>query len=190
MDWTDLLALTAIIWWPLIPLFWIPVHGLSRWARHIGLFIYILIFLVWTPLAYILYINQSYLLGSKIDLPIIVNIIGWCFFASGMILHIWTGLLLRPWGLIGLPEIFSKVESKLVTTGPFSIVRHPTYLAHTFIFFGVFLLSEVIAAGVVALLDLIIVYAIIIPLEERELLNRFGDEYRQYQQEVPRFIPF
>jgi protein-S-isoprenylcysteine O-methyltransferase Ste14 len=30
---------------------------------------------------------------------------------------------------------------------------------------------------------------LMIVLEERELIERFGDEYRKYQREVPRLIP-
>jgi len=29
----------------------------------------------------------------------------------------------------------------------------------------------------------------VVALEERELLARFGDEYRQYMQTTPRFVP-
>jgi len=30
---------------------------------------------------------------------------------------------------------------------------------------------------------------LMIVFEEQELIDRFGEEYRKYQQEVPRFIP-
>ncbi len=52
---------------------------------------------------------------------------------------------------------------------PFSIVRHPTYLAHTLMFSGIFLLTEIVATGVITLLDFVIINAIIIPVEEKEL---------------------
>ena len=89
-----------------------------------------------------------------------------------------------------MPEIFSKVKSDLVRKGPFSVVRHPTYLAHTLIFTGVFLITEVLAVGVVAVVDFIVVNTIIIPFEEKELLSRFGTEYELYKKQVPaRFFP-
>ena len=74
--------------------------------------------------------------------------------------------------------------------GPFSIVRHPTYLAHTLIFSGVFLITEVTSVGIITLLDFIIINTIIIPLEEKELLSRFGEDYEFYKKKVPsRFFP-
>ena len=30
---------------------------------------------------------------------------------------------------------------------------------------------------------------VVLMFEERELVNRFGEEYRQYQSEVPQIIP-
>ncbi len=189
LSFTDLIALIAIIWWPLIPLFWIPVHGLPRFFKRLGFYTYLLPVITWLPLAIILYSSKNILLEYRIALPLAFNIAGWLLLCSGTFLHIWTGYLLNFWGLIGVPEIFDKFKSKMVTSGPFSFVRHPTYLAHTMMFGGVFLLSGVVGAGLVAILDFLIAFFIIIPLEERELLNRFHEEYREYRRKVPRFFP-
>jgi protein-S-isoprenylcysteine O-methyltransferase Ste14 len=54
---------------------------------------------------------------------------------------------------------------------------------------GVFLVTGVTAAGVVALLDYLIINAIVIPMEDRELAERFGDGYRDYMKKVPKYFP-
>lgn len=187
---TDLIAIITIMVWPVVPLFWIPVHGLSRIFKRLGLFTYIMPLLTWLPLAYLIYQNRPFLLQFKINLPLLVQIFGAIFLVIGTLLHIWTGKLLGLWGLIGLPEVSAKAKERLVTEGPFSFVRHPTYLAHTIMFFGIFLMTEVIAVGVLTFADLIIVNAVIIPLEEKELLSRFGGDYKTYMKKVPyRFFP-
>jgi protein-S-isoprenylcysteine O-methyltransferase Ste14 len=56
-------------------------------------------------------------------------------------------------------------------------------------FLGVFLTTGFLAVGAVTLLDLIMVNTIIIPLEERELLARFGADYEAYRRRVPRIMP-
>lgn len=186
---TDLIAFIAIIWWPLIPLFWIPVHGFSKFFKRLGFFTYLLPLITWLPIVFFLYSFRAPLLEYRVEFPLLVNVIGWLLFCLGSLLHIWTGFLLHFWGLIGLPEISYKFKSKIVVSGPFSVVRHPTYLAHTMMFGGVFLLSGVVTSGFVALLDLLISLFIIIPLEEKELSQRFGDDYRKYCLRVPRFFP-
>jgi len=186
----DIIALITIIVWPVVPLFWIPVHGLSRIFKRLGLFTYIMPPLTWIPLAYLIYENRVFLLHFKIALPLIVNISGIILFCIGTALHIWTGRLLGIWGLMGLPEVSKKIEGKLVDEGAFSIVRHPTYLAHTVMFSGIFLMTEVITVGILTLSDFIIAAALIIPLEERELSIRFGEEYQEYKKRVRwRFLP-
>lgn len=75
------------------------------------------------------------------------------------------------------------------TDGPFSIVRHPTYLAHTIMFLGVFLISGVIAVAAITFLDLMLINFVIIPLEDRELESRFGDDYKRYMERVTGFFP-
>lgn len=186
---SDLIAIIAIIWWPLIPLFWIPVHAFPDWFRRLGFFTYLLPFITWLPLSFVLYSSMFLILQYRIELSSEFTIVGWVLLFSGTLLHIWTGFLLNFWGLIGLPEVSDKFKGRMVTSGPFSVVRHPTYLAHTIMFFGVFLLSGVIAAGLVTLFDFVLSLLVIIPLEERELSRRFGGEYKKYCHTVPKFFP-
>ncbi len=186
----NFIALITIILWPVIPIFWIPIHGLSKISKRLGLLAYVIPGIVWLSLAYILYTYRDLILYLKMPLPIGFNILGIILLSLGTLLHIWTGWLLGLWGLVGLPEISSKVKGRFVTEGPYSIVRHPTYLAHTLMFLGVFLLTEVISVAIITLLDFIIVNTLIIPLEERECSERFGKNYTAYREKVPsRFLP-
>jgi len=187
---TDLLALATLIFWPVIPLFWIPVHFATTFFKKLGLFTYIMPLITWLPWACLVYQSQIFLLNFKINLPVVLNIVGFPFLIFGLLLHIWTAWLLGLRGIIGLPEISTRIKENLVAGGPFSLVRHPTYLAHTLIFSGVFLITGVIAIGIITLLDFIIINTIIIPLEEKELLSRFGKDYELYKKKVPsRFFP-
>ncbi len=180
----------TIILWPVIPLFWIPVHFMTYLFKRLGALTYAISLLMWLPLAIFIYQNRAFFLYFNIDIHLILKIIGGFLLITGILLHIWTLRLLGLWGLIGLPEISKKVKGRLVTEGAFSIVRHPTYVAHTMIFSGVFLITGIIAVGIITILDLLFVLALIIPMEERELLVRFGEEYKDYKERVPRFLPF
>ena len=185
----DLLALLTIVIWPVVPLFWIPVHCFPMVFRKLGFYTYIMPVMLWLPPAYFIFTNRDFLLQFKLYPPFAVNEAGLMLSIAGGALQIWTGELQGLRGLIGLPEITKKVEGRLVVEGAFSIVRHPTYLSHTLMFAGVFLLTGVIAVGIVTLLDFIIINAVVIPLEERELISRFGEAYEAYKARVPRFFP-
>lgn len=186
----DIVAIITIIIWPIVPLFWIPIHGLSRVFKRIGIFSYILPPAVWLPLAYLIYINRDFFLHYKIQIPILFQLMGYLLFISGAILQVWTGILLGLLGLIGIPEV-TGAKGRLITKGPFSVVRHPTYLSHTLMFSGIFLITEVIAVGVITILDIIVINFLVIPLEEKELIERFGEEYKKYRGRVrDKFLPF
>ncbi len=186
----DFLVIVTLLFWLIIPIFWIPIHGLTNFFKKIGLFTYLMPLLIWVPLAFYVYTNKAYIFQLKIPLPLIINLVGAVLLVIGSILHIFTARLLGLWGIIGVPEISSKVRRELITKGLFSKMRHPTYFAHTLIFLGVFLLSGAVVMGIVTLIDFIIVNTVIIPLEERELIKHFGEEYRLYREKVPcRFFP-
>ena len=79
--------------------------------------------------------------------------------------------------------------SKLVTSGPYSKVRHPGYLGLVLIYFGFALGFAVVWMLIPAVVFTILTY--LTAVKEEELLKeRFGKEYEEYARQVPwRFIP-
>jgi len=175
--------------WPVIPLFWIPVHFATGVFRRFGRLTYIFAAIVWVPIAYYIFLNRNLFLAHIIAFPPLLSASGLIVLLVGSLIHIWTGALLSPRSLVGMPEIVAAQESTLIDKGPFAVVRHPTYLAHTMMFAGIFLFTGVTAVGILTVADLIVVNVVVIPLEEKELALRFGETYRQYMQRVPRLIP-
>lgn len=187
---TKILALITIMVWPLIPLFWIPVHLRTGFFKRLGLMTYAMPLITWLPVAWVIYSHRNFLLQPKTEMHLLLRIAGIALLICGTSLHAWTARLLGIWGIIGVPEISAAIREDIISEGPFSIVRHPTYLAHTLMFSGVFLITGSVVVGIVAVLDFVLVNAAIIPLEERELFKRFGGEYAAYKKKVPaRFFP-
>lgn len=77
---------------------------------------------------------------------------------------------------------------KLVTHGPYGVVRHPMYSAHIALAWGLFLSYPSIRVFL-SVLWLSTVLLSWIQLEERALMQKFGDKYRLYRQQVPMLIP-
>ncbi len=91
--------------------------------------------------------------------------------------------------LSGLMTLFKeKSSNKLIITGVHRHLRHPLYLG-TFVFiWGLLLLyphfSLLIADTVIT------VYTLIgIAFEENKLVEEFGEDYKSYQESVPKLIP-
>lgn len=185
----DSLAIITLMFWALVPLFWIPVHGFSAFFKKIGIYTYITPLITWLPVVGLIYAGRSWILSHRFELPAVLQGIGWIVFMLGIFLQLWTLRVLGGLRIIGLPEVSQFLESRIITSGPFSVVRHPTYASHTIMFAGVFLISGVIAVGVITLLDIIIINVFVIPLEDRELVERLGDEYKAYKDRVSAFFP-
>jgi len=151
---------------------------------------YLLLALALAPVLYVIYANRELLVADKIGLSFTVNLLGSALVAAGLFFQVWTAKLLTLRGIIGIREIVAPEESKLVDAGPFGIVRHPAYLAHTMIFLGSFLYTGVLSVALLTLVDFLVISLVIIPLEERELKKRLGAEYDEYIKRVPRLLPW
>ncbi len=187
---SDLLAMTALLLWPAIPLFWMPVHCAPGLFRRLGFLTYVLPLITWLPLAILAFVLRDDLLRYRMEMPALMKVFGVLLFIPGAGLQAWTLLLLTLPVIMGVPEVTNSATRRITTTGPFGVVRHPTYLSHTLMLLGLFLMTGVTAVGVVTIVDACVVNSVIIPLEEKELRHRFGSEYDEYCKKVPsRFLP-
>ncbi len=111
---------------------------------------------------------------------------------SAYLLCISIGLLLTTLGAFG--RIWSEFflagfkRKKLVSQGPFSIMRHPNYTFNFFALIGIAIGSGSVSFLVFFLLMCFLIYPYLARLEEQDLsdLNR---EYVHYKKKTPAFIP-
>lgn len=87
----------------------------------------------------------------------------------------------RVTGSVGAP--------RLVTSGPFGYVRNPLYIGNMLLYTGFGVMSATPWLVVLTLAWFIFQYHMIVSREEEFLASKFGDEYRQYRESVPRFLP-
>ncbi len=90
--------------------------------------------------------------------------------------------------LAGVPELSPDETPRLLTEGPYSVIRHPRYVEVAIGVFGYALLANYVGVYLVSLLCLPALHALVL-LEERELGERFGEEYAAYSARVPRYVP-
>ncbi|HEX2696801.1 MAG TPA: isoprenylcysteine carboxylmethyltransferase family protein [Anaerolineales bacterium] len=136
-----------------------------------------------SPLVYLL--NPLWMMWSKIGLPEPVRWLGvaFGFLCVGGIYWLFSSI-----GSGITPTSATRKEHKLVTSGPYRWVRHPLYTigSSLFISFGMIADNWFIAAlGILAFIAM----AIRTPKEEANLIEKFGDEYRQYMKRTGRFFP-
>lgn len=79
-------------------------------------------------------------------------------------------------------------ESKIQRSEIYSVLRHPTYAGVLTIGLGGTLITFTLLSFVAFLIFLTGFYIHIHFVEERELIQRFGDSYRDYRRRVPAFL--
>jgi steroid 5-alpha reductase family enzyme len=99
-----------------------------------------------------------------------------------------TALALRMWAAthreraLGVP---ARPPIRLVTTGPYALMRHPLPLANLLTGVGAALIAESAVALLVVPPALIAMYRLTAPLEDAWLAERFGRAYVEYCARVP-----
>lgn len=80
-------------------------------------------------------------------------------------------------------------EQRLVTDGVYARMRHPQYTGLFLIVFGEGIVHWPTIVSVLAFPIIVIVYTMLARREERQMIEQFGDAYREYQRRVPMFMP-
>lgn len=83
----------------------------------------------------------------------------------------------------------ARKEERLVTDGVYSRMRHPQYTGLFVIVFGEGIVHWPTIVSVAAFPIIVLAYTLLARKEERQMVEKFGDEYREYRRHVPMFIP-
>jgi protein-S-isoprenylcysteine O-methyltransferase Ste14 len=117
------------------------------------------------------------------------------FLLSGAVTY-FAGIGLYLWGLFTLKSFFwvssfvgaeLYAEHKLITHGPFTLVRHPMYFGVLLTAIGGFLIYRTWAMIIFAPMSLVVIKRA--RHEEKLLEEEFGDKWREYAINIPRWIP-
>ena len=79
--------------------------------------------------------------------------------------------------------------NKLVVCGPYRYVRNPMAIAGIVQGIAVAVAFASIAIFVYSILGALVWHLVVKPVEERNMLERFGDEFAEYSEKVPCWIP-
>jgi protein-S-isoprenylcysteine O-methyltransferase Ste14 len=105
-----------------------------------------------------------------------------------------AGLALRWWSIITLGRFFTvdvqiARDHEVVETGPFAVVRHPSYAGLLLAFVGFALSLANWAAAVILLVPIVVALSRRMNVEEQALTSALGERYRSYMQRTKRLIP-
>ncbi len=159
---------------------------LSRRADGNIMMTFIRIFglILWlSPLVYL--VTPNWMAWSKLGLPDWTRWLG-----GGIGLLCVTGIywLFSNIGTGITPVSATRKEHRLSTSGPYRWVRHPLYTVGSSFYISFGLIADnwfIVAMGMLAFIAM----AIRTPKEEANLIEKFGDEYREYIKHTGRFFP-
>jgi len=117
----------------------------------------------------------------------------WVFY-PGIVLIV-LGIVLRQWSMAVLGSFFSgtvgvQEGQKVVETGPYRLVRHPSYTGVLLIFTGLGLALQSWGAVLLIVLTFGLAFGYRMYVEERVLVSELGDEYVKYTKKTKRLIPY
>lgn len=112
--------------------------------------------------------------------------LGLALIAAGMGLRIWVRLALK--GTYS-GNMAARAGQSLVTSGPYRYLRHPGYASFIVMAVGIGLGFSSLGGLLAAVLLLLPGMAYRIRVEERMLVEQYGQEYRRYAQRTWRLLP-
>ncbi len=136
-----------------------------------------------------------------------VNVFEWAYFKEKdhhFLFSTWTilgclllfaGIIIRIWAIKVLGNYFTSVvqvqeAQKIIQTGPYRLIRHPSYLGAYLAIIGTSFLLHTQIGMLLSAAIMLVAYMYRIKLEEQTLVKEFGTVYRQYQEKTCRLIPF
>lgn len=115
-------------------------------------------------------------------------------FVLGVVMIILGSLLRRYcWRTLGqyfTGDVRARADQPVIRTGPYRLVRHPSYTAGMMMNIGIGLALGSWLSFVLLTIATITTYGYRVMVEERALLDAIGEPYRSYMAERKRFVPY
>jgi protein-S-isoprenylcysteine O-methyltransferase Ste14 len=102
-----------------------------------------------------------------------------------MLLFAGAGIFMQGWRELHQ----ARKEGRLVTDRLYGLVRHPQYTGLFIALFGEGIVHWPTVFSVALYPIIVLAYYMLARSEERKVEEQFGDEFREYRQRVPMFIP-
>ena len=125
----------------------------------------------------VLMISEHGYVSNK-TLSISFDMIGFALVLIGGFGRIWASLYIE-----------GSKTGKLVSKGPYSMMRNPLYVFSVIILIGYCLAIQSIVVASVSLILFILIYVPTVYSEEKNLLGLHDEVYNEYYQKTPRFFP-
>jgi protein-S-isoprenylcysteine O-methyltransferase Ste14 len=154
-------------------------EGKTTFFLRILLFVLFLAFLIlysiYPPFMNLIHVNFS----------IWLRCLGTLFAFIGVVLWIYSQAVLdKYWS----PQLQVQNEHKIITSGPYRVMRHPIYTSMFIWVIGLAIFTANIGFALIALLT-IIGLILRVPKEEKMMIEHFGDEYKKYMQITGSIFP-
>lgn len=184
------IALIVVVTFPGAILYWFAVHPFVGFWRKLGpVRTYVILGILLVGLATLMVVLRERILAVEYGTNWILVALGLLAYGIAAAIEVQCRQHLKFGMLTGLPEIApDRVEGKLLTDGVYGIVRHPRYVTMFFALLAVALFTNYLGVYVLLVVLTPTIYVMTL-LEERELRDRFGQEYVEYTRRVPRFVP-
>jgi protein-S-isoprenylcysteine O-methyltransferase len=119
---------------------------------------------------------------------------GRAIFSAGFGLYV-SGLALRWWAIIYLGRFFTvnvavATDHRVVDSGPYRYIRHPSYTGALLAFLGLGLCLLNALAILIIMIPIFLAFRNRIGVEETVLTEALGPDYRDYSRRTKRLIPF
>ncbi|MFB0564962.1 MAG: isoprenylcysteine carboxylmethyltransferase family protein [Candidatus Aminicenantaceae bacterium] len=157
---------------------WVSWPSLRNWRSH-GFYR----FFAFESILVLLLLNMRYWFQNPLAS---LKIFAWVLLIISLFLVIHGFYLLR---VIGQPKGNIENTTNLVTIGAYKYIRHPLYSSLLFGAWGIFFKQVSLTSTVLVLVATVFLVATA-RVEERENIQRFGDEYVEYMKTTRLFIPF
>lgn len=170
--------------------YWLIVHQFVGFWRRLGLRLaYSLLMLISMLLGVGAYLVRDRILVTQFGTSTPLMLLAGLLYVAAITIQLRCRKHLTFRILAGIPELQSSSSGgRLLQQGIYARLRHPRYVSFLLGVSAVALFTNYLSMYLLVVISAAALYWVVL-LDEKELRDRFGDEYVRYCERVPRFLP-